>query len=316
LPKEIKQENGKCTCLALPYANKRVYEDRLNELAFGEWSTPYVPPFAQGNKLILPVTVIILGVAHTDYGEEYFLTTGKNGTTREDENTATEAYSQAFRRACAQFLLGRYLYDLPKLKLPYDPKLRQIAVSKAERIAWVEKLYQAQGLLPKVYTAAVKPAVAPSSTQTTQEPAATPATLAVQPQAVKTSPVQGSVPTQAETPSAAPTVQQKVSTPPTPQQKAPVQPTASVPQQKASSAIKESKPAMQPTEYQDTFLDWVATQVKRDPERIQGICTFFQVHELAKLSAKQRNDLTRRLRQQASQQRQQSQMASATAPSA
>ena len=131
LPKDIQQENGKTVCLALPYANKRVYEDRLNELVFGEWSTPYVPPFAQGNKLILPVTVVILGVAHTDYGEEYFLTTGKGGNTREDENTATEAYSQAFRRACAQFLLGRYLYDLPKLKLPYDPKSRQIAISKA-----------------------------------------------------------------------------------------------------------------------------------------------------------------------------------------
>jgi hypothetical protein len=149
LPKEIRKENGKQVCSALPYANKRVYEDRLNALVFGEWSTPPTQPYAQGNKLIIPVTVIILGVAHTDYGEAFMTTTGKNGSTREDENTATEAYSQAFRRACAKFLLGRYLYDLPKLTLPYDPAMRQIAISKAERIAWVEKLYQAQGLLPK-----------------------------------------------------------------------------------------------------------------------------------------------------------------------
>ena len=149
LPKEIHQENGRYVCLALPYANKRVYEDRLNALVFGEWSTPATQPYAQGNKLIIPVTVIILGVAHTDYGEAFMTTTGKNGSTREDENTATEAYSQAFRRACAKFFLGRYLYDLPKLTLPYDPTTRQIAISKAERIAWVEKLYQAHRLLPK-----------------------------------------------------------------------------------------------------------------------------------------------------------------------
>ena len=149
LPKDIRTENGKSVCLALPYANKRIYEDRLNALVFGQWSTPATHSYAQGNKLIILVTVIILGVAHTDYGEAFMTTIGKNGNTREDENTATEAYSQAFRRACAKFLLGRYLYDLPKLTLPYDPTRRQIAISKAERIAWVEKLYQAQGLLSK-----------------------------------------------------------------------------------------------------------------------------------------------------------------------
>ena len=71
LPKEIRTENGKQVCPALPYANKRVYEDRLNALVFGEWSTPATQPYAQGNKLIIPVTVIILGVAHTDYGEAF-----------------------------------------------------------------------------------------------------------------------------------------------------------------------------------------------------------------------------------------------------
>jgi hypothetical protein len=279
LPKEIHQENGNSVCLALPYANKRIYEDRLNALVFGEWSTPYTEPYAQGNKLIIPATVIILGVAHTDYGEAYFTTTGKNGTTREDDNTATEAYSQAFRRACAKFFLGRYLYDLPKLTLPYDPKTHQIAISKAERIAWVEKLYQKQGVLPKVHTATAKPAAgASSSTQTTKEPATTPATPAVQHQAVKTSPTHQSLSTQAATP-------------------------ASAPQQKGSSVGKESQSAPQQlTRYpNDTFLDWVAASVGRDSERIQGICTFYGVPGLAKLSAQQRTALTKRLRQQTTQ---------------
>ena len=77
LPKDIHQEQGKYICLALPYANKRIYEDRLNELIFGEWSSPYTPPYAQGNKLIIPATVVILGIAHTDYGEAFLITTGK-----------------------------------------------------------------------------------------------------------------------------------------------------------------------------------------------------------------------------------------------
>jgi hypothetical protein len=252
LPKDIRQENGRYVCLALPYANKRVYEDRLNELVFGEWSTPATHPYAQGNKLIIPVTVVILGVAHTDYGEAYLMTTGKGGTTREDDNTATEAYSQAFRRACAKFLLGRYLYDLPKQTFPYDPKAKRIAVSKAEQIAWVEKLYLHCGLI---------------------------------------------TPRKAPIPSVA-------------QQSTPIQPavtnvTTVVSQQQESTAITASQPTTTyPTSYTDTFLDWVCRSVDRDPERIQGICAFYQVQELTKLSSKQRQELTKRLRRQASEQQQ------------
>ena len=86
---------------------------------------------------------------------------------REDENTATEAYSQAFRRACAQFLLGRYLYDLPKLTLPYDPKSKRIAISEAERIAWVEKLYMECGLKPRSYSTPGRP-IPPTAPQEQQ----------------------------------------------------------------------------------------------------------------------------------------------------
>jgi hypothetical protein len=315
LPKEIHQENGKYVCLALPYANKRIYEDRLNELAFGEWSTPYVPPFAQGNKLILPVTVVILGVAHTDYGEEYFLTTGKGGNTREDDNTATEAYSQAFRRACAQFLLGRYLYDLPKRKLPYDPKTHQLAISEAQRIAWVEKLYMEGGLKPRSYSTSQRPGVP----DVLPEPQADP-TTSDEPQAAKggttsTQPVVSSAAPAAQQKTATTTipakgapVQQKTSTLLVPPQKAPQQSevTASAPKpQTASSVAKEAKPITQPTAYQDTFLDWVARKVERDPERIQGICTRYRVQNLAQLSSQQRTNLTQRLKQQARKPQQQ-----------
>jgi hypothetical protein len=259
LPKEIHKENGTFVCLALPYANKRIYEDRLNALVFGEWSTPYTAPYARENKLILPVTVVILGIEHTDYGEAFFTTTGRNGSAREDENTATEAYSQAFRRACSKFFLGRYLYDLPKLHLPYDPKTRQIAISKAERIAWVEKLYQARGLLPKRSTVASLATDTQSEEAPTAHVASAPTAHAALAHAAKS--------TQPASPQAATTTHK------------PVQ--------------------VYPTSYADTFLDWVCRTVNRDPQRIQGICTYYQVAQLTQLSVIQQQQLTRQLQKQA-----------------
>jgi hypothetical protein len=284
LPKEIQQEQGRYTCKALPYANKRVYEDRLNELVFGAWSSPYTPPYAQGNKLIIPATVIILGVAHTDYGEAFLETAGKNGNTYEDENTATEAYSQAFRRACARFLLGRYLYDLPAPRLPYNPKTRQIAITPAERVAWVEKLYMECGLKPRSHVV-LQPSVAQAATQKQESaPPAVPTISTDQQKAatLKTATVASSPNTST---SSAPKA------------------TTSLSQKHMSSTSKEPNQPAQPTHYaDDTFLDWVAEQVARDPVRIQGICDFYQVARLAQLHASQREELTRRLRHQARQQ--------------
>jgi len=263
LPKDIRQEQGRYLCLALPYANKRVYEDRLNELIFGEWSSPYTPPYAQGNKLIIPATVVILGVAHSDYGEAFLTTASKQGNTREAENTATEAHSQAFRRACAKFLLGRYLYDLPKLKLPYDPKSRQIAISSAKRIAWVEKLYMERGLRPRAFPVARSLQAQHQKAAQESAPLLASATLPV-------------------VPVTEPTVQSQ-----------------------SSIAAEQRSQGTQPTSYpHDIFLDWVARQVSRDAERIQGICTFYNVPGLAKLSTAQREELTRRLQHQATKENQ------------
>jgi hypothetical protein len=169
LPKAPANEGGKWTCLALPYADKRVYEDRLNELAFGLWSTPPNPPFVAGNKLVIPVTVLLCGVQHTDYGEAFLSSVSRKGETREEENSATEAYSQGFRRACAQFRLGRYLYSLPKVRVPYDPTRREIALPPEKKRELVERLYRKAGLLPAAVTSYPMPenranATAPAST--------------------------------------------------------------------------------------------------------------------------------------------------------
>ncbi|GAC1477029.1 MAG: hypothetical protein NVS2B12_31130 [Ktedonobacteraceae bacterium] len=152
LPKSpVKNASGGWVCLALPYSDKRAYEDRLNELAFGHWSTPPSVPIVAGNKLVIPVTVVLCGVAHTDYGEAFLTSHSRAGDVREEENSATEGYSQAFRRACAQFRLGRYYYDLPKVWVPYNTQKRVIALNDAKKQELAERLYREAGLLPSIH---------------------------------------------------------------------------------------------------------------------------------------------------------------------
>src|SRR5260221_4666180 len=136
LPKGKVERDGKTLCMALPYADPRVYQDRLNKVAYGEWSTPAPVVLVAGNKLICYVTVIICGVAHTDVGE----------ATNNEENTGTEAYAQAFKRACSQVGLGRYLYDLEKEWVPFNPQRKQIDLDKAQKAAIVRKMYQKAGI--------------------------------------------------------------------------------------------------------------------------------------------------------------------------
>lgn len=109
------------------YADQRAYTDRLNEV-FGEWgwTRNYDVQVAQnferrapGDKtqtavsakvvVVSKVTIHGLG-SHTGVGEEW----------ADDENAATRAEAQAFKRACACFGLGRYLYDLDKTWVDLD----------------------------------------------------------------------------------------------------------------------------------------------------------------------------------------------------
>ncbi len=112
------------------YADQRAYTDRLNDV-FGEWgwTRTYVVQVAQNfervtrqgaksekqsticAKVVVVSTVTIHGLgSHTGVGEEW----------ADDENSATRAEAQAFKRACACFGLGRYLYDLDKVWADLD----------------------------------------------------------------------------------------------------------------------------------------------------------------------------------------------------
>lgn len=115
------------------YADQRAYTDRLNAI-FGEWgwTRTYDVQVAQNFERKSPsdntqtaisakvvvvsrVTIHQLGT-HTGVGEEW----------ADDENAATRAEAQSFKRACACFGLGRYLYDFDKVWVDLDQYNRPI----------------------------------------------------------------------------------------------------------------------------------------------------------------------------------------------
>src|ERR1051326_999617 len=109
------------------YADQRAYTDRLNDV-FGEWgwTRSYDVQVAQNferrapgdktktavaAKVVVVSKVTICGFgSHTGVGEEW----------ADDQNAATRAEAQAFKRACACFGLGRYLYDLATVWVDLD----------------------------------------------------------------------------------------------------------------------------------------------------------------------------------------------------
>ena len=120
------------------YAAQRAYTDRLNEI-FGEWgwTRTYNVQVAQNferslnkgangqkqsvicAKVVVVSTVSVNGLgSHTGVGEEW----------ADDENSATRAEAQAFKRACSCFGLGRYLYDLDKVWEDLDQYNRPVRV--------------------------------------------------------------------------------------------------------------------------------------------------------------------------------------------
>jgi hypothetical protein len=119
--------------LALAYADVRVYQERLDQVVGPDaWSVHF-----DVRTLGVICTLEICGVAKADIGD-YPPDLGD----RPNENKATTAAAQAFKRACAQFGLGRYLYSLPRLWADYEAD--QKAFVNPQRV--VIALYTAAGL--------------------------------------------------------------------------------------------------------------------------------------------------------------------------
>ncbi|HWQ10131.1 MAG TPA: hypothetical protein VN436_13515, partial [Holophaga sp.] len=101
--------------LAMAYADSRVYQDRLDHVVGpADWQVAFtLTPDG------VVCTLTILGVRKADVGDfplDY--------PEHPNENRATSAAAQAFKRACAQFALGRFLYSLPRTWADYDPDKR------------------------------------------------------------------------------------------------------------------------------------------------------------------------------------------------
>jgi len=131
----------------VPFADPRVYTDRLNELFTPSgWTRTYSVQTVNNveravsnkgscvtGKVLVTCTLTIFGVGtHSGTGEEW----------ADDANAMTSAEAQAFKRACVCFGLGRYLYDLPRSWVALDehrrivgqlPKLPNWAVPPQKR---------------------------------------------------------------------------------------------------------------------------------------------------------------------------------------
>lgn len=98
--------------IAAAYVDARRYQERLDLVCPG-WSS-HIELLANGQ--VAKVSITIEGVTREDVGE----------ASAEDANTVTTAVAQAFKRACAAFGLGRYLYFLPLTWCDYDPEKKRI----------------------------------------------------------------------------------------------------------------------------------------------------------------------------------------------
>lgn len=97
---------------ALPYAEPRVYEDRLNQVCPEAWSVTF-KPWGE-TRVICELTI-------------YGVTRSSSGEASDDSfSPGTSAEAQAFKRACSKFGLGRYLYDLPAPWVPYEATTKQL----------------------------------------------------------------------------------------------------------------------------------------------------------------------------------------------
>src|SRR6266851_979094 len=132
----------------VPYANQRAYTDRLNSLLTpAGWTRRYTvhtsANFERSKdqkttaKVFVTCDLTIFGLGcHSATGEEW----------ADDENACTSAEAQAFKRACACFGLGRYLYYFTGTWVDLDERKRPQATPQL--VAWATPEGWREGLRP------------------------------------------------------------------------------------------------------------------------------------------------------------------------
>ncbi|HEY4676020.1 MAG TPA: Rad52/Rad22 family DNA repair protein [Candidatus Angelobacter sp.] len=135
--------------LIMPYADQRAYIDRLNEIFTpAGWTRKYTVTTSASferdddKKLVAKVFVTceltIHGIgSHSATGEEWI----------DDDNAGTSAEAQAFKRACACFGLGRYLYYFTETWV--DLNERQQLLEEPQLAGWATPEGWNQGMRPQ-----------------------------------------------------------------------------------------------------------------------------------------------------------------------
>jgi hypothetical protein len=118
----------------MPYADQRAYTDRLNALfTLAGWTRRYTihtrANFERSKdkkivaKVLVTCELTIFGLgSHSATGEEW----------ADDDNAATAAEAQSFKRACSCFGLGRYLYYFTGTWVDLDERKRPKSVPKLD----------------------------------------------------------------------------------------------------------------------------------------------------------------------------------------
>ena len=144
-------KGGKPRGQVIPYADQRAYTDRLNALFTpAGWTRKFTlhtsANFQRGKdhqtvaKVFVTAEVSVFGLgSHSGTGEEW----------ADDDNAGTSAEAQAFKRACACFGLGRYLYYFAGEWVDLDERKRPKSIPKLPRWAtpegWREGFRPQQG---------------------------------------------------------------------------------------------------------------------------------------------------------------------------
>jgi hypothetical protein len=114
---------------ALPYAEPRVYEDRLNDVLGPDWSCRFK---TWGDQRLICELSIQVTQEDGEMPSGYTVREITRTSTGEFDNgdkiaQGTVAEAQAFKRACSKFGLGRYLYDVPITWVGYDESSRRLS---------------------------------------------------------------------------------------------------------------------------------------------------------------------------------------------
>ena len=123
----------KARALALAYVDSRIYQARLDAVA-PDWRNEYTRKYA-GDRVIVTCALAVAGVTRQAIGESLQASAHSDGSAVIEENAATSAEAQAFKRACSVFGLGRYLYSVPQVWAEYDAQRRQFTTAAVLALA-------------------------------------------------------------------------------------------------------------------------------------------------------------------------------------